>query len=46
MTGILLLAAAIPLAAFIRHRLGPRRYVRREPAQLPATATTAIEVRR
>lgn len=44
MTGILLLAAAIPLAAFIRHRLEPRRYVARPPRLL--TEQTTIEVRR
>lgn len=46
MISILLLASAIPLAAYLRHRLARPRYVRRAVPALPAPVSTALEVRR
>lgn len=46
MISILLLAFAIPLAAYLRHRLERPRYTRRAAPRLPAPVTTALEVRR
>lgn len=45
MIGLFLIGAAIPLAAYIRRRLEPRRYVRRAAMQLPAPAEM-VKVRR